>query len=99
MPPEKLTKEKSESISVLYDKITIKSGINPFGWYHAEDILSALQWLKSQHREIGDSVYEDFNSCGQEHLVTDVLNVCRDLWWKKINEAFSGIYEKEKEDV
>lgn len=43
---EPLTKDKSETISVLYDKLNINSGINPFGWYHTEDITSAITYLK-----------------------------------------------------
>jgi len=56
-----LTKEKSHTISELYDKCTIKSGINPFGWCHAEDILSAIKYLKDRlGNECDEEVDEAF---------------------------------------
>jgi len=41
-----LQKSDAHTISELHEICTIKSGINPFGWYHAEDIISAIEYLK-----------------------------------------------------
>lgn len=41
-------KGKMHSLSELNDKCTIKEGWNPFGWFHQEDIESAVEWLKDR---------------------------------------------------
>lgn len=83
MKPEPL-KGKKHSKSELDEKITIKGGWNPFGWYHEEDIKSAVKWFYKQ-------IWQ--KSAFIEHLSLKQQKELRGL----IDKAFEDVVKNEKE--